>query len=51
MKGDSAQSVQQCRNWAQSKNVSQSNLQVFNAILYIVEHGSMCRGLPVRTVW
>src|SRR5438445_13025219 len=30
----------------QRGNVSFSNLQVLNAILYVAEHGCKCRGLP-----
>ena len=32
----------------QRGNVSLSNLQVFNAILYVAEHGCKWRGLPKR---
>ena len=32
----------------QRGNVSLSNLQVLNAILYVVEHGCKWRGLPKR---
>ena len=32
----------------QRGNVSLSNLQVLNAILYVAEHGCKWRGLPIR---
>lgn len=34
----------------QRGNVSLSNLQVINAILYVAEHGCKWRGLPKRLV-
>ncbi|KLB08258.1 IS5 family transposase, partial [Xanthomonas hortorum] len=33
---------------AQRGNVSMTNLQVVNAILYVAEHGCKWRGLPKR---
>src|SRR6202167_3298159 len=32
----------------QRGNVSLSNLQFLNAVLYVAEHGCKCRGLPKR---